>query len=54
MGYGGSIRNVVLAGPPDDSGGASRFFPQFSGEAEMIEWFVRLLGGDGVFVAVSG
>jgi len=27
-----------------DTGGASRFYPQFEGEAEMIEWFARLLG----------
>lgn len=27
-----------------DSGGASRFFPQFAGESELIEWLGRLIG----------
>jgi hypothetical protein len=35
-----------------DSGGASRFYPQFENEAELLEWLRTLLGGDGVYVSV--
>jgi hypothetical protein len=35
-----------------DSGGASRFFPQFDSEAALLEWFRTLLGTDGVHVSV--
>lgn len=35
-----------------DSGGASRFFPQFRDESALLAWLVRLLGCDGVVVSV--
>ncbi len=37
----GSARKVK-----SDNGGASRFYPQFESEAEMIRWIARLLGGE--------
>ncbi len=37
----GSAREVK-----GDSGGASRFYPQFASEADMLSWIAMLLGGD--------
>lgn len=42
-GYSGGFGDWPLMGY-GDSGGASRFFPQFSGQAELLGWFERLLG----------
>ena len=36
----------------NESGGASRFYPQFENEAELLEWLRTLLSADGVYVSV--
>jgi len=51
--FGGGVEQVAVwacqdgcvVAALDQQGGASRFFPQFAGEAEFMEWLGRLLNG---------
>ena len=45
LGYQGGDADRSI--PKGGSGGASRFFPQFASEAELDEWFRRLIFGPG-------
>lgn len=46
-GYGGW--GEIPRSLPNDSGGASRFYPQFESEAGLLAWLSRLVGGGLIF-----
>lgn len=52
-GWSGKTPAVSTYSTEGDSGGASRFFPQFANDTELIEWLAKLVAPHGIVITDS-